>query len=133
MEVCHLASLVRSKLPMFDSSFFLARTEEGVVAPARLGQDGRYHVEGESVFAPKDLLVPALKTMAKEIFMEAKAFNKIIMSPLPRCLKSSCCNNADRVSKVDYEELLEEAIANSRRIEDFASGMSVSYYYYWVQ
>ena len=80
VEVCHLASLVRSKLPMFDSSFFLARTEEGVVAPARLGQDGRYHVEGESVFAPKDLLVPALKTMAKEIFMEAKAFNKIIMS-----------------------------------------------------
>ena len=59
VEVCHLASLVRSKLPMFDSSFFLARTEEGVVAPARLGQDGRYHVEGESVFAPKDLLVPA--------------------------------------------------------------------------
>ena len=39
---------------LLDSACHFTRTEEGGLLPARRGEDGRYHVLGESVFAPKE-------------------------------------------------------------------------------
>ena len=42
---------------LLDSSMYLARTEEGGLAPAKHGTDGIYHMEGESTLAPQRIPV----------------------------------------------------------------------------
>ena len=54
----------------------------------------------------------------------AAAFNKILISPLPRYMNASCCPDPDHgpnIKEAGYKEQLEETVLASRRhIKDFA-------------
>ena len=108
---------------LLDSACHFTRTEEGGLLPARRGEDGRYHVLGESVFAPKELQYGVFN-QAKPLLQMAGDIMKILICPLPRYLKDRCCGNKRHVSNLEednYGDLLEDAILASRKnMKDFA-------------
>ena len=61
---------------------YFTRTEEGGLLPAKRGEDGRYHVLGESVFAPKELQYSVFN-QAKPLLQMAGDIMKILICPLP--------------------------------------------------
>ena len=95
-----MEQLLRRKLPeasegcavvfqFLDSACYFTRTEEGGLLPAKRGEDGRYRVQGESVFAPKELQY-SIFNQAKPLFQMAGDLMKILICPLPRYLKDRC-------------------------------------------
>ena len=134
MKVQPMVDLVRSKLKeagpncivvhqLLDNSFYLAKTEEGGLIPAvRETIGGKYHVQGELVFAPKELQYSVFTTV-KPIFDEASSHHQILISPLPRYLRDRCCSDLDHVAN---EEVVPSGIASLHaRSESCLSGISV--------
>ena len=135
MKVQYMVDLVRSKLKeagpncivvyqLLDNSFYLARTEEGGLIPAvRESIGGKYHIQGELVFTPKELQYSVFTTV-KPVFDEASSHQQILISPLPRYLRDRCCNDIDHVANLeeeDYAANLEESIQSCRKnLKDFA-------------
>ena len=72
---------------LLDSSLFLARTEDGGLSPAKRGQDGIYHVEGESTLAPEDFQYGVFQ-MIRPLIDAVGNRNVIIISPIPRFMQS---------------------------------------------
>ena len=108
---------------MFDANFFLARTEEGGMVPiCKRGANSEYHVDGNLVFAPKELQYSVFCN-AKPLFGAASSWRKIIISPIPRYLLRSCCSDPDHVGNLrdpDYKAGLESAVVESRKLlKDF--------------
>ena len=108
---------------LLDSSMYLARTEEGGLAPAKCGADGIYHVEGESTLAPKEFQYGIFQ-MIKPILEAAGARPIILISPLPRFLLKGCCDSSSHIpnlSSPDYRRNLEDSIFDCRKnLKDFA-------------
>ena len=107
---------------MFDSNFFLARTEEGGLVPICKRAAGGYHVDGDLVFAPKELQ-HAVFCDAKPLLEAAGNRRRIIVSPIPRYLLLGCCEDPAHVgnlSNKDYRAGLEAAVFECRKnIKDF--------------
>ena len=108
---------------MFDSNCFLARTEEGGLVPICKRASGEYHVDGDLVFAPKELQYNCFCD-AKPLFEAAGSRRKIIISPIPRYLLSGCCVDPDHAGNIkdpDYRGNLEMAVVDCRKnLKDFA-------------
>ena len=108
---------------LFDNSFYYAQCDDGSLIPARKGQDGRYHVDGDSVLAPKETQFNLFKKMLP-VFEAAKHLRRILVPPLPRYLHSSCCEDPEHVPnlrRVTYKEELINSVYESRtNIKDFA-------------
>ena len=110
-KVAALAELVREKLvaikgtctvvlQLYDNSFFMAKTDDGGLIPAvRDGIGGKYHVHGESVFAPKELQY-ATFTLSKSILDAVSSQQKILVSPVPHYLHDGCCLDREHVSNL---------------------------------
>ena len=115
-------------LQFLDSAFYFTRTEEGGLLPSKRGEDGRYHVEGDSVFALMELHVYSIFNQAKPLLVLAGDLMKILISPLPRYLKERCCGNKKHVPNLednDYGTNLEDTVLASRpadqqNLKDFA-------------
>ena len=107
---------------MFDSNFFLARTEEGGMVPVCRRANGEYHVDGELVFAPKELQYSVFCD-AKPLLEAAASRRKIIITSIPRYLLRGCCSDPEHVGNIkepDYKSNLESAVTESRKlIKDF--------------
>ena len=107
---------------LYDSSFHLARTEEGSLLPACKTGDGLYHVHGEAIVAPKESQFAAF-TATKDVLATAGKLQKIIVSPLPRYLYAGCCSDPEHrtnISSADYRQETEAAILACRRnLKDF--------------
>ena len=131
-----MVELVRAKLStvredctvvfqLFDNSFYMARTEEGGLIPAvkQATAGSTYHIHSELVFAPKELQYSVCNTV-KPVLEAAASFQKIVISPLPRYLHTSCCEEKGHISNLedeDYKSNLEEAVLSCRRnLKDFA-------------
>ena len=108
---------------LLDSSMYLARTEEGGLAPAKCGADGIYHVEGESTLAPKEFQCGIFQ-MIKPILEATGARPIILISPLPRFLLKGCCDSSSHIpnlSSPDYRRNLEDSIFDCcKNLKDFA-------------
>ena len=110
---------------LFDNSFHMAKTEEGGLIPAvrESGPGGKFHVQGEAVFAPKELQY-SIFNQVKPLLDVAEPYQRIMISPLPRYLEGRCCDQSEHVSNIldeDYREVQEEAILACRRnLKDFA-------------
>ena len=80
-------------------------------------------MEGDSVFEPKELQC-FIFNQAKPLLVEAGDLKKILISPIPRYLKESCCRNPEHVPNLkedSYSTNLEDAVLASRRnLNDFA-------------
>ena len=71
---------------MFNANFFLARTEEGGMVPiCKRGANSEYHMDGDLVFAPKELQYSVFCN-AKPLFEAASSWRKVIISPILRYL-----------------------------------------------
>ena len=112
---------------LLDSSMYLARTEEGGLAPAKRGTDGIYHVEGESTLAPKEFQYGIFQ-MIKPILEAAGARPIILISPLPRVLLKGCCDSSSHIpnlSSPDYRRNLEDSIFDCRKnLKDLPSDLA---------
>ena len=115
-------------LQFLDSTFYFTRRKEGGLLPAKRGEDGRYHVEGDSVFALMELHVYSIFNQAKPLLVLAGDLMKILISPLPRYLKERCCGNKKHVPNLEdnnYGTNLEDTVLASRpadqqNLKDFA-------------
>ena len=67
---------------MMDSNFFLAKTEEGGMVPVCRRGSSEYHVDGDLVFAPKELQYSVFCD-AKPLLEVAGGRKTIFVSPYP--------------------------------------------------
>jgi len=106
-----------------DSAAFYARCEDGSLVPAHQGldeyakPDGRFHLDGELVVAPKELFLHTLKT-SLPLLKAANGCKKILLSPLPRYWLTSCCEDQEHIANradADFEDQLFAGIDELRR------------------
>ena len=100
-----------------DGATYYARCEDGSLIPARRGADGKYHLDGELVVAPKELFLHSLKTCLP-LFKAGGKEHMILLSPLPRYWRTGCCEDPEHIpNKVDeeYEDYLMDGIDSLRR------------------
>ena len=107
---------------IFDSNFYLARTEEGGLVPICKRINGAYHVDGDLAFAPKELQFTIFGD-AKPLLEAANGRSVVLVSPIPRYLLKSCCldsSHAGNIREADYRSGLESAVIESRKfLKDF--------------
>ena len=107
---------------LLDANYFLAKSDEGGLLPICKLITGDYHVEGELAFAPKELQY-SIFCPAKPLLEVAEGRRAILLTPLPRYLLSSCCNNPDHVSNMKedgYRKDQELAVSECRKnVKDF--------------
>ena len=58
------------------------------------GESHRYHVDGDLMLAPKELLRDIINTCTP-VLKAAGETKKIIVTPLPRYTANGCCGDAD--------------------------------------
>ena len=76
-------------------SVYMTRTEEGALIPCRKeGESSRYHRDGDLMLALRDL-VKNLITLCTPILRAADGLPKLMLVPLPRYTKNSCCSDSD--------------------------------------
>ena len=107
---------------LFDNSVYMAKTEDGAIMPCRKeGESHRYHVDGDLMLAPKELLRDIINTCTP-VLKAAGETKKIIVTPLPRYTAHGCCGDADhapnRNSAGFKEKLLTDLDSMRRDIKD---------------
>ena len=102
---------------MLDSNFFLAKTEEGGMVPICWRGSRVYHVDGDLVFAPKELQYSVFRD-AIPLLEVAGGRKTIILSPIPRYLVLGCCPDPDHAgnrSSQNFRCGLESAVISAER------------------
>jgi hypothetical protein len=101
---------------MLDAAAYYAGCEDGSVIPMRRDPRGRYHVDGELVMATGDFFTRSLR-VCLPLLKAAGNNNKLLLSPIPRYWKSSCCNDPEHVSNLlspDFEDTLFKGLDDLR-------------------
>jgi hypothetical protein len=99
-----------------DNTAFMARTEDGVDLPIRRLITGEFHVEGDLVVASKDRLYMFFKNFLPFLTLLAGRL-VIFLTPLPRCLYSSCCTDEEHAPnrrEAGFEADFRKALADCR-------------------
>jgi hypothetical protein len=108
---------------LFDNSFHMARSEECIFLPHSKDSNGRYHVYGEAVLAPRDTQFEMFRTCIP-ILKLATGKNSIILAPLPRYMYSRCCEDPDHVAGLEspnHRSRMREEVEGARQhLKDFA-------------
>ena len=66
------------------------------MVPARKGNNGRYHVDGELAIAPKETLCTLFK-MLLPIMELIKGRKRMVVLLMPRYVVASCCQDRDHI------------------------------------
>jgi hypothetical protein len=108
---------------LFDNSFHMARSEECTYLPHSKDSNGRYHVFGEAVLAPRDTQFEMFRTCIP-ILKQAAGKNSVMLAPLPRYLYSSCCEDPEHVAGLDSPnhrgKMRDEVDSARQHLKDFA-------------
>jgi len=80
---------------MLDNAAYFARTEEGSLIPARRGEMGSFHLDGELVVSPREMFSHTLKTCEPLFRLADKAASALLISPMPRYWLQPCCGDPD--------------------------------------
>jgi len=80
---------------MLDNAAYFARTEEGSLIPARRGEMGSFHLDGELVVSPREMFSHTLKTCEPLFKLADKAASALLISPMPRYWLQPCCGDPD--------------------------------------
>jgi hypothetical protein len=81
---------------VLDNSTYSALAPTGDIIPARRDNTGKYHIDGELVISSKSVL-HANFTALKPLLEKAKGRGGVLMSPLPRYVKTGCCSDPDHM------------------------------------
>jgi len=107
---------------LLDNCFYFARSEDGSMLPARKGHDGRFHVDGENILAPKEMQYRTFKQILPVLDL-ARNYVSIIIPPIPRYYNKACCGDKDHCPNMqapDYKNNLEAAVHEAKgNIKDF--------------
>ena len=109
---------------LFDNAFYFSRGEDGSLTPATKSS-GCFHVQGDSVIAPKELQFHAFKQLLPALNVAAAAAEAtILIPPLPRYWTRGCCQDKRHVANLkedSYQSELETSVYNSKtNLRDFA-------------
>jgi hypothetical protein len=101
-----------------DAAAYYACFEDSVI-PARQGNDGVYHINGDLILAPTDMFVRAIK-ICMPLFscQSTPSIRKIVLSPLPRYWMKRCCEDSDHWANLedpDYEKKMFAGLDTFRR------------------
>ena len=107
---------------LLDNTVYMTRTEEGGLMPCRKeAGSNKYHVDGEVMLAPKELLKNSIN-ICTPIIRAVGDIAKIILVPLPRYTRSGCCEDAEHATNSanpDYtKQLLYDLDSMRRQIKD---------------
>jgi hypothetical protein len=107
---------------MLDNAYYKARAEDGNLIPHSRDITGRYHIYGDVMGAPMETnkqvllqLVPLIKAL--------QDYDKIVMTPLPRYLWSSCCDDPDHAPNIASVDHVPSMLAGLAGVQKLWRGM----------
>jgi hypothetical protein len=99
-----------------DCAAYYGLTEDGDLVPAQR-HEGKYHINGALIIAPKEQFQFTLKTCLPLLKFRPDV-KKIVLSPAPRYWMQKCCEDKEHISNFnneDYEAKMFEGLDNLRR------------------
>jgi len=112
LDLCTDKSAVVVVFQLFDNCSYFSRAEDGSMTPAKKKADGKFHVEGASILAPKETQYLTFKQILP-IIEKVPAVRKVILSPLPRYWDKKCCSSSRHITnfgEAEYQKNLESSI-----------------------
>ncbi len=101
----------------------MARSEECIYLPHSKDSNGKYHVYGEAVLAPRDTQFEMFRTCIP-ILKQATGKNSVILAPLPRYMYSRCCEDPEHVAGLESpnhrRKMRDEVDSARQHLKDFA-------------
>jgi hypothetical protein len=110
-------------LNVLDSTFFVAMSEDGHTCPIQKDITGKYHVDGDVVCAPTEMS-KRLFTNLFPLLQEFKDIPKLVLTPLPRYLYSSYCDDLDHVPSLLLPGHIEGLLDNLDSTKKLWPGMA---------
>ena len=101
---------------LLDNILYMGRKPDGTTAHSKRGEDGLYHIEGELVVADKEAQFTLYKAL-KPALTAAGSGPILVVTPIPRYVKQSCCTNSTHVTnrtKVDFYADLSRSLVQVR-------------------
>jgi hypothetical protein len=102
-------------LQLFDNISYYTITSEDTIIPCRKDVTGRYHVDGDLLMAPPEMISPYIRNCIP-IMNELENIPKIILSPLPRYLTRSCCPDPEHAPNRGEEGFRKKIISGAERL-----------------
>jgi uncharacterized membrane protein YgcG len=98
-------------LGVLDNTFFKARFEDGEAIPICKRLDGTYHVDGDIICAPLETSKAALLQLLP-LMKALPEHDKLLLTPIPRYLWSSCCEDPTHAPNISSDEHLVTMLAD---------------------
>ena len=95
---------------LLDNTVYMTRTEDGGLMPCRKeASSNKYHVDGEVMLAPKELLKDSIN-ICTPIIRAVGDMAKIFLVPLPRYTRSGCCNDNEHATNSANPEYVKQLL-----------------------
>ena len=118
-------------LQLYDSSIYFASAETGELTLPKRGEDGKYHIVGELVLADWSAFKKIFNVSAL-LLRAAGTSRKIILSPLPRFVMASCCDDERHLTNQGtkgYAKEMGRTLADIHTwVDDLAHGKRIKKY-----
>jgi hypothetical protein len=88
---------------VLDNSTYNALAPNGDIIPARRDNMGKYHIDGELVLSSKSAMFANFNAL-KPLLEKARSMGGVLMSPLPRYVKTGCCDDAEHMQERNSAE-----------------------------
>jgi hypothetical protein len=82
---------------VLDNSTYSTLAPNGDIIPARRDNQGKYHIDGELVISSKSVVLFANFNALKQLLEKARPMGGVLMAPLPRYVKSGCCEDTEHM------------------------------------
>ena len=119
----HTSIQVITVIQLFDNAYYFCRGKDGSLTPGVKLTDGRHHVIGDSILAPKELQFHAFKQLLP-LLNAATGTSLVLVPPLPRYWSKGCCGAGGHVTNLKaegYQDELEAAIHSCKsNLKDFS-------------
>jgi hypothetical protein len=87
--------------------------------PAKSGEDGRYHMLGDLQLAPTSVFKTNLRQI--DSLLERGGAMVVILVPLPRYVRNSCCDDSEHVTNQGEKDFYEKFLGAEKRLLDAAA------------
>jgi hypothetical protein len=103
-------------MQLFDNVAYYAITKEDTIIPCRKGADGPYHVDGNLLLPPPEMLESSYIRNCTLLMAELADTPQIVLSSLPRYLTARCCGEAEHASNKLEEGFRRKLISGAERL-----------------
>jgi hypothetical protein len=113
-------------LDLLSNSVFMGTDSSGLPTEALRAEDGSYHIVGSLAVAPASVtkkILAGCSTLAKVL----KGTGTVLISPIPRCVYSKCCDNPDHVDNFEDSERDEEIVLGLQGVKKILHGWAMEH------